>query len=587
MRMLVPYKWLLLLVVVALAATTALEMLPPFLLRLVVDDVLGEGRMNLLYILVLGYAGVYLVRGVLLYIQWYTQEYVGQKVMFDFRRRLHDHLQNLSPNYFARIKTGQMMSRLTGDVESLQHFLGFGALLMFQMALFFVVVSIILLHLNWRLTLVTLATSPLLAITVFRFDRKLRPAWESVREYMARLTTTLQENISGVRVVKAFAREETESVKFSYRNREFFDRNMDRARVEANAQPLLEMLSGMCAVLLIWYGGREVVLERMTLGTLVAFQNYLWALIWPIRMMGRLVNMAARALAAAPRLFEILDMKPEVADAPGAVELRRITGHIVMEDVSFMFDDGTTEVLKDISLEVMPGETVAVVGGTGSGKSTFISLLARFHDPTQGVIRIDGYDLREVKLKSLRRQIGIVLQESFLFSTSLKENIAFGNPGATMEEIRHAARLAQVEQFIDDLPHGYETLVGERGVGLSGGQKQRVALARALLVDPQILILDEATASVDTETESQIQAALAEVMENRTTVVIAKRLSTVKSADKILVLEDGRIAQFGTHEELSEEEGVYQRIFASQLAGQEEAAELEEVNRDVRTGTRH
>ncbi len=585
--MIVPYRWLLLLVVVALVATTALEMIPPFLLRMVVDEVLTAGRMNLLYILVLSYAGIYLVRGVLLYIQWYTQEYVGQKVMFDFRRRLHDHLQNLSPNYFARIKTGQMMSRLTGDVESLQHFLGFGALLMFQMVLFFVVVSIILLNLNWRLTLVTLATSPLLAITVFRFDRKLRPAWESVREYMARLTTTLQENISGVRVVKAFAREDTESLKFSYRNLEFFDKNMDRARVEAGAQPLLEMLSGLCAVLLIWYGGREVVLERMTLGTLVAFQNYLWALIWPIRMMGWLVNMAARALAAAPRLFEILDMEPEVADAPDAVELPDIKGHIAMKNVSFIFDDGNSEVLKDINLEILPGETVAVVGGTGSGKSTFISLLARFHDPTQGQITVDGYDLRDVKLKSLRRQIGIVLQESFLFSTSLKENIAFGNAEASTEDIRHAARLAQVEQFIDELPQGYDTLVGERGVGLSGGQKQRVSLARALLVDPKILILDEATASVDTETESQIQAALTKVMQNRTTVVIAKRLSTVKSADKILVLEDGQIAQFGTHEELSDQEGVYRRIFASQLAGQEEAVKMEEVDTDVRAGTRH
>lgn len=574
--MMLPYWPQLVVVLLAMAVNTATEMIPPHLLRLIVDRAIAHRDLQFLYLVAFLRLANQGVHAAAIYVQWYLQEWVGQKVMYDLRRKLHAHLQTLSPTYFARVKTGQLMSRLTGDVDNLQQFLGFGALLMAQCVLFFVVVVVILGRMNWRLTLVTMVTSPFLIMTVVRFRRRIHPAWERVREYMGRLTTTLQENISGVRVVKAFAREELEGGKFKGRNRDFFHRNLERAGIEAGAQPLMDFLAGLSAVVLIWFGAREVVLERMSLGALVAFQRYLWALIWPIQMMGWLVNLAGRALAAAPRLFEIMDTRPEVSDAPGAVELPPVRGHIVMEDVSFIFDDGTEEVLKDINLEILPGETVAVVGGTGSGKSTFISMLCRFHDPTSGRILVDGYDLKTVTLDSLRRQIGLVLQESFLFSTTLRDNIAFGRPGAPMEEIEKAARMAQAAGFIQELARGYDSLVGERGIGLSGGQKQRVALARALLVDPRILILDEATASVDTETESLIQSALAEVMADRTTVIIAKRLSTVKAASKILVLDQGRVAQFGTHEELAGVDGVYRRIFSVQLEGQAEIEGLDD-----------
>ncbi|HAI21172.1 MAG TPA: ABC transporter ATP-binding protein [Clostridiales bacterium UBA8153] len=576
LRMMKPYWLQLIVVFLAMAITTATDMIPPYLLRLIVDRAIGQGDLAFLYLIAFIRLLTQGVRAAATYLQWYLQEWVGQRVMYDLRRQLHAHLQTLSPTYFARIKTGQLMSRLTGDVDSLHQFLGFGALLMVQAVLVFVVVVVILSRMNWRLTLVTMATSPVLIATVVRFRMRIRPAWERIREYMGKLTTTLQENISGVRVVKAFAREDTEGGKFRGRNLDFLQRNLERADIEAAAQPFMDFLGGLSAVVLIWFGAREVVLERMSLGELVAFQRYLWALIWPIQMMGWLVNLAGRALGAAPRLFEVLDERPEVSDAPGAVELPPVRGHIIMEDVSFMFDDGVEEVLKDISLEIRPGETLAVVGGTGSGKSTFISMLCRFHDPTAGRILIDGYDLRSVTMDSLRRQVGLVLQESFLFSATLKENIAFGNPGASQEEIEKAARMAQAHGFIDELAEGYESLVGERGIGLSGGQKQRVALARALLVNPRILILDEATASVDTETESLIQGALAEVMADRTTVIIAKRLSTVKAAGRILVLEHGRVVQLGTHAELVGVDGVYRSIFAVQLEGQAEVAELGE-----------
>lgn len=568
-------------VLVANTIGVGLELTPGIITRYIIDDGLLKHDFMLVVWLALTMIGLTSIRAVLNYAAWVVSENTGQKIIYDLRTRLHHHMQNLSPRYFAQMQTGQIMSRLTGDVDAVQNFVGFGIVMVLQVILMFTVVICYLLSLDWRLTLVSLVTVPFLFATVARFDRRIQPAWEAIREAMGKLTTSLQESISGVRVVKAFAREGYEMDKFAGRNRGHYYKNIDRAGIEAGAQPLMDLLSNLCGVILIGYGGYEVLVGRMTIGGLLGFQQMLWGLVWPVRMLGWLVNDMEKALAAVPRLTEILDQKPEIADGTDATELPAVRGEIRFENVSFAFD-GKDEVLHDLNLTIAAGETVAVIGGTGSGKSTFINLIPRFHDPSTGRITIDGHDVHDVTLSSLRRQIGIVLQETFLFSATIAENIAYGRPDATEEEIRAAAAIAQAAEFIDKLPKGYKTRVGERGVGLSGGQKQRVALARALLMDPRILILDEATASVDTETEYLIQEGLEDVMRDRTTLIIAKRLSTILSADKVIVLQGGTIAEFGTHAELLAQGGLYKRIFDGQFArASDVAAALDSVTAQV------
>jgi len=566
MKYLKPYLALVLVVICAMTATTFLEISPAMLIRRIIDLALSQKDMTLAFRLCLGFVGVYVLKGIANYIQWYASELTGQKVILKMRQDLYEHLITLPPSYFTGMGTGQVMSRLTSDIDSVQQFVGWGALLLVNMVIMALAVSGFLISLNWRLALATVVTFPFLLRTVFWFDRHVRPAWKNVREKMGKLTETLQENISGIRVVKAFGREPLEISKFSDRNQAFHDANVERAIIEAKAQPFMDFLSALSAVTMIGYGGYLVLQDRMTLGTLFAFYSLLWSLIWPVRMLGWLVNMAEQALAAAPRLFEILDSQPAISDKPNAIHLDQTRGHVALQNVGFSFPGDPRKTLDGLNLEILPGERVAIVGGTGSGKSTLVNLLPRFLDPTEGKITLDGLDLRDISLKSLRKHIGIVLQENFLFSATIKENICLGKPEATMDEIESAARLAQAHPFISKLPKGYDTPVGERGIGLSGGQKQRVALARALLMNPEVLILDEATSSVDTETEYLIQEGLNEVMNGRTSIIIAKRLSTIRGADKIVILSDGRIAQVGTHEELLSQPGFYRRLFESQFA---------------------
>jgi len=555
-----------LVVFVAMLANSMLELSPSVISREILDKGLANKDLALIIKLSLGFILVAAVRFITNYVQWYVSELLGQKVIYNVRQTIHDHLQSLPPSYFSGMGTGQVMSRLTSDIDAIQQFVGWGALLLVQMIVQLTVISSYLAYLNLELMLVSCFLFPLLFRNVMVYDKTVRPAWKRVREKMGKLTEVLQENISGIRVVKAFAREPYEIDKFAKKNQEHYDANMERAEVEAKAQPVLDFLSSLSVVILVGYGGYMVQADRLTVGTLFAFYISVWSLIWPIRMLGWIVNHAEQALAAAPRLFELLDTEPAIKNPPEPIVLDKVTGRIAFENVSFSFPGDSREALKDVNLEIAPGERVAVVGSTGSGKSTLVNLLPRFLDPVEGRVTLDGYDLRDLDLTSLRRQMGIVLQDNFLFSATVRENIALGKPDATLEEIQEAARLAQADGFIRELPRGYDTPVGERGIGLSGGQRQRIALARALLVNPRVLVLDEATSSVDTETEYLIQEGLEEAMKGRTCIIIAKRLSTIRGADRIVIMDQGRVVEIGTHEELLSKPGFYRNLFESQFA---------------------
>lgn len=567
-----PYARLVALAFVCMLSVLMLGLLPPLILRSIVDMAIPQQSLDLLAWLVAAYIATNLGLGLANYGQWYSFEVVGQNIARDIQQDMHDHLQRLHLEYFRRQKTGDLMSRVSEDIGSIQEFLGWGFILLFSNFLSITITAGVMLYLDWRLAIATFLAFPIMGLVVLRFDKKIRPIWQQVREELGKLTTVLQENISGVRTVKAFAREPFEIGKFRTRNSEFFATNIKRGLIEANTQPFIEFLSSLSIVSLLGFGGYMVVRGSVSVGTLIAFQGFVWNMIWPIRMLGMLLNLLEQALAAAPRLLEVLDAVPEIADASAAQAAGSFAGAIEFKEVSFAFGDGDSEVLTEIDFRVEPGQVLAIVGGTGSGKSTLVGLIPRFFDPCAGSVSIDGTDIRDVTLPSLRRQIGIVLQDTVLFSASVKDNIAYGRPDASVEEIEEVARLAQAHDFIASLPRGYDTPIGERGVGLSGGQKQRVALARALLMDPRILILDEATSSVDTHTEVLIQEGLKEVMAGRTSVVIAKRLSTIEQADLVMVLEHGRIAELGTPEQLLASEGFFSRLHRSQ-----EFAQAEEV----------
>jgi ATP-binding cassette subfamily B protein len=567
----------------------------PFIVRAVIDKAIARGDVRLLGAAAGGVVAVFVFRGLFAFGERYAMEYLAQRVIYDLRNALYGHLQRLSFSFYDHAVTGQLMSRVTSDVETLRRFLGFGLINLVSNVLTLSAVLVVLFSLHWRLALVSLVTAPPAGVIVATFSRRVRPKYLAIQQQLAAITARLQENLSGVRVVRAFAREEDEEERFDSENLGYLRRHLEAVRLWAFFFPLMNFITGAGTALLIWYGGREVILGRLSLGSLVAFNSFLLMLIMPLRMLGWIVNLSQRAQAAGQRIFEILDTEPEVKDLPGARPLGQVRGEVVFENVSFSYsrpaitwlarteedtggrrtcaDAGTLReapVVHDIDLRVWPGETVALLGATGSGKSTLVSLIPRFYDPTSGRVLIDGTDVREVTLESLRRQIGVVLQDTFLFSASIRENIAYGRPEATLEEVRRAARAAEIDDFIMTLPQGYDTVVGERGVGLSGGQKQRVAIARALLMDPRILILDDSTSSVDTETEHAIQRALARLMKGRTTFVIAQRLTTLRQADRIVVLDKGRIVDEGGHDELLARSRIYREIYELQFRPQEE-----------------
>ncbi|HMP40372.1 MAG TPA: ABC transporter ATP-binding protein [Roseiflexaceae bacterium] len=568
-RYLRPYATQTVGVYLTMLAITLLTLFIPQLIRWSVDSGIRGGDMNLLAGAVGALLGLTLLRGILAYFQGIWSESASQGVAYDLRAAIHQQLLSLSFSYHDRTETGQLLSRALQDVERVRFLTGRAFLRLVEGGALLFGTMIALLQMNPLLALLALGTMPLLIHRALVFGSQFRPLSRAIQNQLAVLTTRIEQSLRGVRVVKAFAQESAEIERFDRESGHWFDLSARAARTQAINVPMLDLIANMGIIFIIWYGGLLVIDGRLTVGELVAFSTYLGQLVQPVRRLGIMVPAVAEAAAAGERIFEILDAAPEVADAPGAVTLPAISGHVVFKSVSFAYF-GRHQVLRDISFEAQPGQIIALLGATGSGKSTIINLIPRFYDPTHGQIQIDGHDIRGVTINSLRDQISIVLQESTLFATSVRENIAFGRPDADEQAIIAAATTAQAHPFILELPDGYDTRVGERGVTLSGGQKQRVAIARALLKDPRILILDDATASVDTQTEHQIQLALRALMQGRTSFVIAQRLSTLRAADCILVLERGRIAARGTHAELLRTSGLYADIYARQLRPQEE-----------------
>ena len=514
--------------------------------------------------------GAAAMRSISQYGQQFLGQVLAQKVAYDLRNSIYNRLQRLSFAYHDQHQTGQVMSRATQDVEAVQQFIQMGIL----RATYFVMVMLGALTLmfisNWRLALVTLPFLLIIALSSAVFSTMLRVTWTRVQEGLARLTIVLQENLSGVRVVKSFGREDEEIAKFTKDAEDLFAASYASTKLQSTSVPTMTgiWMLGMAAT--IYFGAREIVAGRLTQGELAGFALYLTLLQQPLRSLGMVVNVTARAHSAGARIFEVLDTESAVKEAPDAINLEGVKGSVKFEHVSFGYNK-LTPVLKDINVDAKPGQIIALLGPTGSGKSTVVNLLPRFYDVTDGSITIDGTDIRKTTIASLRRCMAIVQQDVFLFTGTVRDNISYGAPGATQEQIERVAQAARIHDFIMTLPDKYDTWVGERGLTLSGGQKQRISIARTLLLDPAILVLDDSTASVDTETEYLIQQALHEVMKGRTTFVIAQRLKTIKMADQILVLNKGQIVERGLHEELLKQSGFYRRIYDLELRDQEEA----------------
>ena len=490
---------------------------------------------------------------------------VSLAVEFDLRQRFYAHLQRLELGFFDGQQTGQLMSRATVDLQSIRFFLGYGLIFITQNLLTIVLASAVMFVLEPWLALLALAPAPFIVYTASRYNRVSRPAVQEVQQRLAELTAEAEENVSGIRIVKAFAREEHQLQRFRRAVARVFDQSIYTTRLQATFSPLLGLLPQLGIALVLLIGGRQVIAGDLSLGAFTAFYTYVVMLASPMRMLGMALGMAQRAIASGNRLFEVLDREPGIESPAGAPALPAGGGRVELRGVTLRYD-GAAPALTAVDLAVEAGHTVALVGPSGSGKTSLVALIARLYDPSEGSVLVDGVDVREVDVPSLRSQIAFVADDSFLFSASVAENIAYARPDATREEIELAARRAQADEFIRDLPGGYETVVGERGLTLSGGQRQRVAIARALLADPRILILDDATSAVDASTEAAIKAGLREAMEGRTTFVIAHRLSTVSLADEVIVIDAGRIVDRGTHAELLEGCGFYREIAEHGLA---------------------
>jgi ATP-binding cassette subfamily B protein len=561
-----PYLPQILLSLLSLATLTGLSLLVPRIIQRVIDEGIASGQSGVLAQSALLLLGLGLLTALLNGFQRYISEWIGGHLGYDIRNRLYDHIQHLSFSYHDHSQTGQLISRCIEDVRSVQNFIGSSIVELAQMLFLLVGALGIMLIANWNLTLI--AILPIFPLTVFTLDfgKRVTELFFKVDTALGDLSARLQENVTGVQVIRAFAREPYEIERFDQTNREYYKARVRVISSWARVMPTTDFLVTACTILILWFGGQMVFKGTLTIGELVAFNAYVLMLAGPAQQLTWLVNGAGEAAAGARRVLEVLDTEPEIASPADAVHLSEMRGEVEFRNVALTYQDEKRASLADLNLRVHPNQLIALIGPTGSGKSSLINLIPRFYDVTAGAVLVDGHDVRTLDLASLRRQIGIVLQTSLLFSESIRENIAYGRPDASEDEIIAAAKAAQAHEFIEELPEGYETVVGERGITLSGGQRQRVAIARALLMDPRILILDDSLSSVDTQTEKLIQEALDRLMEGRTTFVIAHRLSTVRRADRIVVMDKGRIAQIGTHAELLKRGGLYREIYALQLS---------------------
>lgn len=574
LKLLRPHWFITLCSVICVLLATAFSLVVPSLLGWVVDVGVGSGqsgsgRMSTLWLAAALILGFSILRGIFAYGQGYLSQAVSNLIAYDLRDMLYDHLQHLSFSFHDDSETGQLMSRMTSDIEAVRNFIPMGLIRGITALVTFIPILILLFRLDVNLALITFIAVPVMLILSADVVKRLRPLWLSVQNGVGELSTIMQESLTGVRVVKSFARENFEIHKYGEKNHELRELNMSAARLSAWNQPLLILALNIVTVLVIWVGGIAVIHGSMTLGTLVAATNYILLLSAPVRTFGFVLNWWVRGASGGTRIFSVMDTVSDVQDAPGAVALPKASGRVSFEHVNFAYGNGI-DVLHDINIDAQPGQVIAILGPTGSGKSSILHLLPRFYDTAKGRVLIDGHDVRDVTLASLRRNIGLVLQDVFLFNATVRDNIAYGVVNATEEQIVGAAKVARIHDFILTLPDGYDTWVGERGVTLSGGQKQRVAIARTLLLNPSILVLDDSTSSVDMETEYLIQQALDAVMRGRTTFVVASRLRTIKSADQILVLERGKIVERGDHAALLRQHGAYAELYDMQLRDQEE-----------------
>ena len=555
-----PYGGRVTLMFVALLLATGAALAPPYLAGRAIDDGIRGGDTGALTVIVLAFLGAALLNWVATYAQTFLINWVGQRALQDLRVELFEHLQRLSIGFYSRNRAGVLISRLTNDVQALDQLVTEGISTLFSATLTLVGTAVILVLLDAELAMITFLTFPVLLVGSVAFRLASAGAYRLTREKIAQVTAYLQETLSGVRVVRAFGQEPRHKTRFAELNDEHREANMKTVYLNAAYFPSVELLSAVATAAILLYGGQQVVDGAVTIGVLATFVFYLQSFFDPIQSLSQLYTTYQAGMAALDKIFELLDEKPDVADKPGAAELPRVRGEIRFEDVTFSYG-GDALALDRVTLTVPPGQTLALVGATGAGKSTLAKLVARFYDPDEGRVLIDGHDLRDVTERSLRSQLGIVPQESFLFSGTIRDNIAFGRADATDEDVIEAAQAVGAHDFIERLAEGYDTEVGERGGHLSAGQRQLVAFARAAAADPRILILDEATSNVDVRTEAQIERGLRRLLAGRTAIVIAHRLSTIRGAGRIVVLDHGLIVEQGTHDELLEANGAYARLY--------------------------